>query len=49
MEAKVIIAKFFQIFDYEIDPEQSFDVFEAATIKPKDETRCWLKLRNTIQ
>jgi hypothetical protein len=42
----VIIAKIIQNFDIALDPTQSFDIFEAITIKPKDGTRCKLKIRN---
>ena len=45
MEAKVILSKFVQRFDLELDPEQSFGIEETTTLRPKDGTRARLTLR----
>lgn len=45
MEARVIIAKFIQNFDIELDPNQSFDLIQLTSTRPRDGTRCFIKLR----
>ncbi|CAH1790898.1 unnamed protein product, partial [Owenia fusiformis] len=42
IEAKVIIAKFFKKFNFELTPNQSFAPTEVATIRPKDGGLCTL-------
>lgn len=48
LEAKVILAKFFQKFDLELDPSQEFEVVEATTLRPKGGVRCTLTLRQDV-
>ena len=36
LEAKTIFAKILQNFNYELDPNQSFDILENTTLRPKD-------------
>jgi len=35
MEAKVILCKFFKNFDFELDMNQSFDILDTASLRPK--------------
>ena len=44
-EAKVIIAKLVQNFDFELCPDQSFQVVQDGTIKPKDGVICFVRPR----
>ena len=46
MEAKVVLAKFVQRFDFTLDPNQSFDIQETTTLRPKGGTMATLKFRN---
>jgi len=46
MESKVLLAKFVQRFDFELDPNQSFDIEETTTLRPKGGTKATLKLRS---
>ncbi|CAF0954298.1 unnamed protein product [Brachionus calyciflorus] len=46
IEAKVCLVKFFQNFDFELDPEQSFIPIQHSTISPASRTRCKLTIRN---
>ena len=46
IEGVILIAKFVQKFDFELDPYQSFGITQELTLKPKDGTRCTLTLRN---
>ena len=45
MESKVLLSKFVQRFDIHLDPTQSFDIEETATLRPRDGTRATLTLR----
>lgn len=45
LEAKIILSKFIQKFNLELDPNQSFDVEQAATLKPKDGVLATLTMR----
>lgn len=46
IEGVIILAKLIQKFDFELDPNQSFTVIQDLTLRPKDGTRCTLKLRS---
>ena len=46
MEAKVVLAKFVQRFDFKLDPNQSFDIQETTTLRPKGGTMAKISLRN---
>merc|ERR1712004_26482 len=46
MEAKVVLAKFVQRFDFTLDPNQSFDIQETTTLRPKGGTMAKISLRN---
>ena len=46
MEAKVVLTKFVQRFDFTLDPNQSFDIQETTTLRPKGGTMATLKFRN---
>jgi len=35
MEAKVILCKFFKNFDFALDMNQSFDILDTASLRPK--------------
>ncbi|XP_071159718.1 cholesterol 24-hydroxylase-like isoform X3 [Mytilus edulis] len=40
IEAKMILSKIVQRFNFEMDPNQSFDIEESATLKPKGGAFC---------
>ncbi|XP_019613831.1 PREDICTED: cholesterol 24-hydroxylase-like [Branchiostoma belcheri] len=42
IEAKVLLCKFLQKLDFELDPNQSFAVSEASTLRPKGGCICML-------
>ena len=46
IEAKVLLAKFVQRFNIEIDMSQSFEFEETTTLRPVDGARCTLTLRD---
>nr|AHL88993.1 cytochrome p450 3049B1 [Brachionus koreanus] len=46
IEAKVCLTKFFQNFDFELDPNQSFYPIQHSTISPAGRTKCKLSIRN---
>nr|XP_060610869.1 cholesterol 24-hydroxylase-like [Anolis sagrei ordinatus] len=48
MEAKVVMAKFLQRFDFQLVPPQSFKVLDAGTLRPLDEIVCQLKPRHHL-
>ena len=45
MEAKVLLAKFVQRLDMKLDPNQSFDIQESTTLRPKGGTMATLTFR----
>uniref|UniRef100_A0ABM5FBG7 Cholesterol 24-hydroxylase-like n=1 Tax=Pogona vitticeps TaxID=103695 RepID=A0ABM5FBG7_9SAUR len=45
MEAKVVMAKFLQRFEFQLVPPQSFRVLDTGTLKPADGVVCRLKPR----
>ncbi|XP_067411168.1 cholesterol 24-hydroxylase isoform X2 [Emydura macquarii macquarii] len=45
MEAKVVMAKLLQRFEFQLVPEQSFTISDTGTFKPKDGVVCRLKPR----
>ncbi|XP_033846326.1 cholesterol 24-hydroxylase-like [Periophthalmus magnuspinnatus] len=47
MEAKVVMAKFLQRFDFTLVPGQSFDIKDTGTLRPKSGVLCTLKHRHT--
>ena len=48
LEGKVIMTKILQNFNYDLDPNQSFDILEAATLKPKYGVLVKLSWRNDL-
>nr|UOU03257.1 cytochrome P450 3049B1-1 [Brachionus rubens] len=46
IESKVCLVKFFQNFDIQLDPGQSFRPIQHSTISPESRTRCTLTVRN---
>jgi len=46
MEAKVILCKFFKNFDFELDMNQSFDILDTASLRPKGGAMVTLTLRD---
>lgn len=49
IEAKIILAKIIQRFNFEMDPEQSFDIEESTTLKPKGGAVCTLTLCDSFE
>nr|QUF59384.1 cytochrome p450 CYP3049B2 [Brachionus angularis] len=45
IEGIVMIAKILQRFEFELDPNQSMQIEQALTLRPKDGTKCFLKLK----
>ncbi|XP_039874192.1 cholesterol 24-hydroxylase-like isoform X2 [Simochromis diagramma] len=45
MEAKVVMAKLLQRFDFTLVPEQTFDILDAGTLRPKSGVLCTLSHR----
>ena len=46
MEAKVILCKFFKNFNFELDMDQSFDILDTASLRPKGGAMVTLTLRS---
>uniref|UniRef100_A0A3Q2VLP7 Cholesterol 24-hydroxylase n=1 Tax=Haplochromis burtoni TaxID=8153 RepID=A0A3Q2VLP7_HAPBU len=46
MEAKVVMAKLLQRFDFTLVPEQTFDILDAGTLRPKSGVLCTLGHRD---
>ncbi|XP_058470443.1 cholesterol 24-hydroxylase-like [Solea solea] len=46
MEAKVVMAKLLQRFDFTLVPGQSFDILDTGTLRPKSGVVCSVKHRN---
>ena len=46
MESKVLLAKFVQRFNFNLDMSQSFDILEATTLRPKEGVLCTLTPRS---
>ncbi|XP_056437687.1 cholesterol 24-hydroxylase-like isoform X1 [Gadus chalcogrammus] len=46
MEAKVVMAKLLQRFEFSLVPGQSFDILDTATLRPKSGVVCNIKHRN---
>lgn len=46
MEAKVVMAKLLQRFDFALTPGQSFDILDTGTLRPKSGVMCVVKHRN---
>ncbi|KAM7395738.1 hypothetical protein PAMA_007152 [Pampus argenteus] len=46
MEAKVVMAKLLQRFDFMLTPGQTFDILDNATLRPKSGVVCSIKHRN---
>ncbi|KAM9339329.1 cholesterol 24-hydroxylase-like [Symphorus nematophorus] len=46
MEAKVVMAKLLQRFDFTLLPGQTFDILDTGTLRPKSGVVCFLKHRN---
>lgn len=40
MEAKVVMAKFLQRFDFTLVPGQTFDILDNGTLRPKSGVVC---------
>nr|QVK45595.1 cytochrome P450 [Brachionus paranguensis] len=47
IEGKICLAKFIQNFDFKLDPNQSFEGVQHATINPASGTMAILEVRNT--
>ncbi|KAJ8307248.1 hypothetical protein KUTeg_015332 [Tegillarca granosa] len=45
IEAKIVMTKFMQRFEFKLDKNQSFGVVDAITVKPKDGAMCYLRVR----
>ncbi|CAB1342636.1 unnamed protein product [Coregonus sp. 'balchen'] len=45
MEAKVVMAKLLQRFDFSLLPGQSFDILDTGTLRPKSGVVCNIKHR----
>nr|XP_020668554.1 cholesterol 24-hydroxylase-like [Pogona vitticeps] len=45
MEAKVVMAKFLQRFEFQLVPPQSFRIWDLVTLRPADDVVCRLKAR----
>ncbi|XP_061468107.1 cholesterol 24-hydroxylase isoform X1 [Rhineura floridana] len=48
MEAKVVMAKFLQRFEFQLVPPQSFNIMDTGTLKPFDAVVCRLRPRRQI-
>lgn len=46
IEAKILIAKFLQNYEYKLSPGQCFDAAQELTLRPKDGVNCTISLRN---
>ncbi len=46
MEAKVVMAKLLQRFDFSLVPGQTFDILDAGTLKPKSGVMCSVRHRS---
>ncbi|XP_040920902.1 cholesterol 24-hydroxylase-like [Toxotes jaculatrix] len=46
MEAKVVMAKLLQRFEFTLVPGQSFDILDTGTLRPKSGVVCTIKHRN---
>lgn len=46
MEAKVVMAKLIQRFDFTLLPGQSFDILDNGTLRPKSGVLCSLRHRD---
>ncbi|XP_071395966.1 cholesterol 24-hydroxylase-like [Centroberyx affinis] len=46
MEAKVVMAKLLQRFDFSLIPGQTFDIVDTGTLRPKSGVVCSIKHRN---
>ena len=40
-----MLAKFIQNFDFKLDPNESFQISNSVTLKPKNGTKCFITLR----
>uniref|UniRef100_A0A670HVS7 Cholesterol 24-hydroxylase n=1 Tax=Podarcis muralis TaxID=64176 RepID=A0A670HVS7_PODMU len=49
MEAKVVMAKFLQRFEFQLVPPQSFKIMETASLKPLDGLVCRLRPRRHLR
>uniref|UniRef100_A0A8C6WK66 Cholesterol 24-hydroxylase n=1 Tax=Neogobius melanostomus TaxID=47308 RepID=A0A8C6WK66_9GOBI len=47
MEAKVVMAKLIQRFDFTLVPGQSFDIMDTGTLRPKSGVLCTIKHRHS--
>lgn len=47
MEAKVVMAKLLQRFDFTLVPGQTFDILDSGTLRPKSGVLCTVKHRNS--
>uniref|UniRef100_A0A8C5R9M4 Cholesterol 24-hydroxylase n=1 Tax=Leptobrachium leishanense TaxID=445787 RepID=A0A8C5R9M4_9ANUR len=45
LEAKVVLSKLLQRFEFELAPGQSFEIMDTGTLKPRDGVVCTLKPR----
>lgn len=46
MEAKVVMAKLLQRFDFTLSPGQSLDIEDTGTLRPKSGVVCSVRHRN---
>lgn len=46
MEAKVVMAKLLQRFDFTLQPGQTFDIQDTGTLRPKSGVPCSVRHRD---
>lgn len=46
MEAKVVMAKLLQRFDFTLAPGENFDILDTGTLRPKSGVVCTIRHRN---
>ncbi|KAM9797987.1 cholesterol 24-hydroxylase-like [Neosynchiropus ocellatus] len=46
MEAKVVLAKFIQRFDFSLTPGQQFGIVDTGSLRPQTDVTCYIKYRD---
>ncbi|KAM8847245.1 cholesterol 24-hydroxylase-like isoform 1-T1 [Synchiropus picturatus] len=49
MEAKVLMAKLIQRFDFSLTPGQQFGILDTGTITPQNDVTCFVKYRDMVE